>query len=304
VLAARWALVPVVIYGLRGLPFVTANGLKRRLLCWTETISCRLADRVISVGFSMKDKAMSAGFCQREKIKVLTSGSGNGVDAEGRFNPHKLEPGTREKTRLRYSLPQNAIVLGYVGRIVRDKGIVELAEAWQLLKDVFPDLYLLLVGAKEGQDQVPPEVLKRLEADPRVRLTGRVGDPAPFYASMDILTLPTYREGFPNTPLEAAAMELPAVVSAVDGCIEAVVDGITGLLVPPKNGPALAAALDHLLRHPEVRASMGRAGRERVLRDFRPEDIWQGMYEHYLDLLARKNFKVLRPGDLSRGEGR
>jgi len=119
-----------------------------------------------------------------------------------------------------------------------------------------------------------------------VRLAGAVGDPAPLYAVMDILTLPTYREGFPNTPLEAAAMELPVVASAVDGCTEAVVDGLTGLLVPPRDSRALAAALQRLIEDPELRKQMGQTARQRVLREFKPEIIWQGLYQEYLDLLS------------------
>ncbi len=286
VLAARLARVPVVIYSMRGLPFVTATGLKRRLLCWSETVSCGLADRVISVGFSLLEKGVAAGFCNGDKIKVLASGSSNGVDAEGRFNPQRLEAGSREKTRLHYRLPQDAIVLGFMGRIVRDKGLVELAAAWRFLREVFPELFLLLVGPVEDRDPVPPEVLKHLEADPRVRLVGAVGDPAPFYAAMDILTLPTYREGFPNTPLEAAAMELPVVATDVDGCVEAVMYGLTGLLVPPRDSKALAAALQQLIEDPELRKQMGQAGRRRVLREFKPENIWKELYQEYRDLLG------------------
>jgi glycosyltransferase involved in cell wall biosynthesis len=284
VLAARLARVPVVIYGMHGLPFVTAQGLKRKLLCWTEAISCRVAHRVIAVSFSMRQRALAEGFCREDKIRVLGLGSANGVDAEGRFNPEKLRPGVREETRKIYHIPEGSPVLGFVGRIVKDKGIIELAEAWNLLRTEFPSLYLILVGGVESQDPVPAPILEQLKADPRVRFCGHVSDPIPLYAIMDILTLPTYREGFPVSVLEAAAMGLPVVATRVDGCTEAVVDGATGVLVPPRNAMELALAIARLMVNPELRRRLGEAGRQRVLREFRPEIICQELYKNYLEL--------------------
>jgi glycosyltransferase involved in cell wall biosynthesis len=284
-IAARMAGVPVVIYGMRGLPFVTASGLKRRVLCWSEYLSCHLAHRIIAVSQSIRHQAIASGFCSPEKIHVLGCGSGNGVAASERFNPDKVPPDLRYRIREQYQIPPDALVLGYVGRIVKDKGIVDLAEAWQILRNSFPHLHLMMVGPIEPQDPVPAEVLHRLEHDPRVHFTGSVMDPIPFYAAMDILTLPTYREGFPNTPLEGAAMQLPIVATCVDGCVEAVVDGVTGILVPPKDSATLAEAVRLLLINPGMRQQFGQAGRERVLCDFVPEKIWQSLLENYYELL-------------------
>ena len=288
VIAARLARIPVVVYTIHGLPFTTAQGIKRKLLCWSETVACRLANRVFAVSLANKTDAVAQGFCPKEKIQILGSGSCNGVEAEQRFNPQKLAPGTREELRNCYRIKADALVLGYVGRIVRDKGIAELAEAWQSLRRKFPSLYLLLVGPEEPQDPVPATLLSRLKEDPRVIFVGWEGNTPPFYAAMDLLVLPTYREGFPIVPLEAAAMQLPVVATNVDGCSEAVRDGVTGLLVPPRDSQALAAAIERLVLDPELRHRMGQAGRQRALKDFRPEAIWQALYENYLELLNAK----------------
>ena len=173
VIAARLARVPIVIYGMRGLPFVTAKGLKRKILMLSETVACRLADRVTAVSFANRDQAIAAGFCPPQKIVVLGKGSSNGVDAECRFNPQKLPAKIRERIRQQYRIPAKALVLGFVGRIVRDKGIVELATAWQRLRDRYPNLYLLLAGPIEPQDPIPIDVLEALQTDPRVKLIGR-----------------------------------------------------------------------------------------------------------------------------------
>jgi glycosyltransferase involved in cell wall biosynthesis len=286
VAAARLAGVPVVLYGMRGLPFVTATGLKRQILCWSETVACRLAHRIITNSLANRRCALAQGFCRPGKIHVLGGGSSNGVDAAGRFNPAGLPPGAREATRTWCRVPPGCKVLGYVGRLVRDKGIKELEEAWRQVRAVFPDLYLLLVGRVEPQDPVPPEVLARLAADPRVRFAGPVQDPAPYYAAMDVLALPSYREGFPNTPLEAAAMRVPVIATTADGGAEAVVHGVTGLLVPPRDAAALGEAIRRLLLDHNLRQRMGAAGRDRVLKDFRPEVIWQALFEIYAELLG------------------
>lgn len=106
---------------------------------------------------------------------------------------------------------------------------------------------------------------------------------------MDINVLPTYREGFPVSPLEAAAMKVPVVATDVDGCPEAVEDGLTGIVVPPKNSRALSEAIEELINNSEKRYAMGQAGRKRVLEKFQPEIIWQALFKTYIELLKQNN---------------
>lgn len=286
-IAARLAGIRVRVYHLRGLPLATASGWRRRLLLAAERTACRLAQRVIAVSGSLRDAALAERLCPPEKIVVLAGGSGQGVDAAGRFNPERLPPAARGEARRRWGLPAEARVLGFLGRLVRDKGIVELAVAWDDLAKRYPDLHLLLVGPEEPRDPVPPEVLAALQRHPRVRFAGLVEDTPLAYATCDLVTLPTYREGFPNVPLEAAAMGLPVVATRVPGCVDAVIDGETGLLVPPRDAEALARAISRYLDDPELARRHGQAGRARVLADFRREGIWEALAATYEDLLAR-----------------
>lgn len=294
-ISAWLAGVPVRIYHMRGLPLMTATGYKRWLLWWSEKVSCLLADQVICVSHSLRDVAVSEGLCPASKIKVLLGGSSNGVDATGRYNPNCFDAGVGQAIRRQYGIPADAPVVGFVGRLVRDKGISELVEAWNLLRDEFPHLHLLIVGPFEPQDPVPADVEQILRHDARIHLTGGTQDTSPLYAAMDILTLPTYREGFPNTPLEAAAMQLPVVATRIPGCIDAVQDGVTGTLVPPRNAEALAQAIRGYLNHPELGQQHGQAGRDRVLQSFRQEAIWDAFYQEYMRLLHEKGLPMPQP---------
>ena len=284
--------VPVRVYHMHGLPLMTATGAKRVLLRWTEKVACALAHRVVCVSHSLRQVALELSLCKPEKITVLLGGSANGVDAADRFNPRSLPAGTRQEVRARYGIPDTAIVLGFVGRVVGDKGIAELVKAWLVLREEFPNLRLLIVGPFESQDPLPAWAETIIRTDPRVHLAGMDWNTPPLYAAMDIVVLPTYREGFPNVPLEAAAMELPIVATTVPGCVDAVKDGITGILVPPRDAVALANALRVYIRDPELRRVHGLAGRDRVLRDFKREDIWEGIWQEYVTLLRQRGLDI------------
>lgn len=296
-IAATLMGVPVRIYHMRGLPFLAATGWKRRLLLATERVACTLAHRVFSVSESNRAVALEHRLCPPEKIKVLLGGSSNGVDAAGRFNLASLPNGARSATRARYGLPEDALVVGFIGRVVRDKGIVELAEAWRSLRERFPEAWLFVVGPIEAQDPLPDGIEESLRADPRVVLAGEDFDTPPLYAAMDVFALPTYREGFPNVLLEAAAMGLPVVATRVPGCTDAVKDGQTGTLVPSHEAPALADALAEYLRDAALRVRHGRDARQRVEAEFQQETLWSALEAEYHALLVARGLPLPVPDD-------
>jgi glycosyltransferase involved in cell wall biosynthesis len=296
-IAAALCRVPVRIYHMRGLPLMGARGWKRQLLRVTERVACGLAHEVICVSHSVRTEAVDAGLCPPGRIRVLLGGSGNGVDARGRFDPARQGDVVRRRVRTGLGVSDGDVVLGFVGRIVRDKGVVELVAAWQELRREHPEAHLLLVGPFEPQDPLLPEVEAVLHADERVHLAGMTWDTPPLYAAMDLVVLPTYREGFPNVPLEAAAMELPVVATRIPGCVDAVVEGETGLLVEPRDAADLAAAIRRYLADPALRREHGRAGRRRVLRDFRPAGIWEAIFDEYVRLLRARGLPLPRPAD-------
>jgi glycosyltransferase involved in cell wall biosynthesis len=286
-LAATLAGVPCRVYHMRGLAMVTSAGARRALLIAAERVSCALAREVICVSHSLREVAIDLDLVDPDKIVVLLGGSGNGVDAQGRFNPER-HAHARAQLRAELGIPADALVVGFIGRLVRDKGVVELARAWASLRGEYPGAHLIVAGPEEERDAVPHHILDQLRQDPSVHMMGFTRDTPRVYAASDLITLPTYREGFPNVPLEAAAMGLPVVATRIPGCVDAVDDGVTGLLVPPRDALALTQALRRYMDDPLMRAQHGQAGRARVMTDFDQRALWSALAERYDQLLKRR----------------
>ena len=309
-LAAWLNRVPCRIYTLRGLRFETTTGLKRRLLICADRLACHLAHRVICVSHSLREKAIEARLTSRKKTTVFGAGSSNGVDVE-RFTPTPARMSEAAELRRQLGIPAAAPAVGYVGRLTRDKGVPELLDAFVSLRNQFPDLRLLLVGRFEAGDPLPVETRRALETDPHVVLAGHqkrhgadpaadpgtdwpVEDVAPYYALMDVFVLPSHREGLPNVVLEAQAAGTPVVAARATGIVDAVIEGETGLLVPVGDVAALADAVASLLQNDDFARALACAGRERVQREFRQEQIWEALRTEYLALLQARNRQSVR----------
>lgn len=286
--AAALCRVPVRVYHQHGLPLITATGVKRWILHGTERVACRLAHQVICVSESVRAVAVAEGLCPPERIKVLERGSIDGIESDRTFNPACVSAESAQRVRARHRIPPDAVVIGFVGRIVRDKGLIELAGAWRALREEWPSLHLLLAGPFESQDPIPADVEATLREDPRIHLAGMVHDMPDIYRALDLLVLPTYREGLPASLLEAAAMEVPVVATRVTGCVDAVRDDETGLLVPARDVQALTAAIHRYLGDPELRRRHGASGRARVRREFDPGVVREALFQEYLRLLGER----------------
>lgn len=294
-MTAAWlAGVPVRVYHVHGLPVLMAGPIKRALLRRSDRVAGRLAHRVVCVSHSIRRAALAARLFPPEKTRVLARGTVNGLDAAVRFNPALVGLAAGQEVRARLGIPGDARVLGFIGRVVRFKGVVELAEAWRELRHRYPDLHLIVAGPFESKDPMPADVKAGLAGDPRAHLVeGWVEDTSRYYAALDVLALPSHREGFPYSLLEAAAMGLPVVSTTAPGCVDAVVDGVTGTLVPPFDAGALAAAVAAYLDDPCLRHEHGDAGRERIVRDFGQPEVWEALRADYRELLDARPGAVL-----------
>jgi glycosyltransferase involved in cell wall biosynthesis len=271
---------PARIYFLRGLKLETATGVKRLLLLGAEWMAARCADVVICNSLSLRRRALECGIASHSKLTVLGRGSSNGVDI-GRFRPGASE------TRTHLGISRDAPVIGFVGRLTRDKGIPELLGAFGALLHREPNAYLLLVGwFDDGEDALDREIRERVESHPQVIQTGFVQDTAPFYSAMDVLVLPSRREGFPNAVLEAAASGIPVVSTDCTGSCDAVVPGITGLLVPPGDSAAICEAVLNILGDPDLRGAMGKAARAWVAENYEGRHVLGRTVAFYRGLIG------------------
>lgn len=281
-LAGKLAGVPARIYTLRGLRLETARGLRRTLLATAERVAARCAHEIVCVSPSLRARATALGVISARKSKVLGSGSSNGVVLE-QFAPTPARAAAAAELRQELGIPADAPVVGFVGRLTRDKGVPELVAACRALRPHWPELRLLLVGFFEPGDPLPAALRAQIASDPQ--LIVRAADAAPYYHAMDVLALPTHREGFPNVALEAAAAGKPIVAAAATGVVDAVVHGETGLLAPVGDAPALSAALESLLRDPRLARRLGDQARARVAREFARERVCASWAAEYAQLL-------------------
>lgn len=270
-IAGTLAGVPRRVYELWGLRLETASGLARRVFWMLEALTMRLSNIVIANSRSMAARAGELRLNGRKSVQVLGAGSSHGVDTS-RFDRVASIASIDSGSSATLTDP-DAPVVGFVGRVHPDKGIDTLVQALHLCADRGLNAQLLVVGGGEGA-WVGPEI--RGEGSViRIHSTGFTDDVRPMLNVMDVLVLPSRREGFPNVVLEAAAMEIPAIVSNATGCVDSVSDGETGIVVPVDDASALATAIQDLLLDSPRRRQMGRAARRRVLDDFQPEEIWK-----------------------------
>ncbi len=298
-IAARLAQVPVRIYMLRGLKLETAAGPKRRLLLWAERVAAACAQVVLCNSQSVRAEALALQVAPEGKLQMLGDGSSNGVDVE-RFSPGACN------LRTSLGIPEKTPVVGFVGRLTRDKGIPELIEAFQTILAREPEARLLLVGWFDAaEDELAADVRARIASHPRIHCTGFVADTAPYYRAMDVMVLPTWREGFPNVVLEAAATGVPVITTLCTGSRDSVVPEVTGLLIPPGYPEAISEAVLKLLKNPERLAEMGRAARAWICRHYanqRVLGLTVSFYEAMLSPVEARQAAVLDAGRGLRGK--
>ena len=285
-IAAFLAKVPIRIYILWGLYYTGQTGFKYKLFKVFEKIICSISTNIIPISHEMIEFALSEGFGRKEKYEVMLNGSACGVDLE-LFDPEKWKP-FRNQIRNQFNIPENGLVIGTVARLTGDKGINELVQAFDILSNEIPRMYLLLVGEEEEKNRLDGDTVSIIRQNNRIRCTGWQNNPLPYYAAMDIFCLPTYREGFGEVNLEAQAMGLPVVSTNVIGPRESVEDGQTGFLVEPKSSKALIEPLKKLLLNPQLRKNMGEKGRTRVEQKFDRKDMIEAVVKHRLALLSKK----------------
>jgi len=278
-LAAMLCGVPRRIYMLRGLKLETCTGFKRRILLLAEQVTAACAHVVLCNSASLRTEARALGIAPEAKLHLLGDGSTNGVDVE-RFSPGPSE------VRERLGIPLDAPVIGFVGRLTRDKGVPELLDAFDMILTAAPRTRLLLVGwFDKAEDALDDELRSRIQIHSQIHFTEFVEDTSSYYRAMDVMVLPTYREGFPNVVLEAAATGIPVIATICTGSRDAVVPEVTGLLIPPGYAEAISEAVLKLLGDPERRRRMGMAARAWIVEHFQDRRVLLLTQNYYRSLM-------------------
>jgi len=285
-LAAWVARVPVRMHTVAGLPLMESRGIKRRLLVLMEELTYRCASGVYPNSFHLKTFIERNGYTRASKLHVIAGGSSNGIDTV-RFDKTPALRLSGEGLRRSLAIPPDALVFIFVGRIVRDKGIGELVQAFDTIGAVHPGAWLLLLGPYEDAlDPLDQKTKTTIDAHDRIARVGFQEDVRPYLSMADVLVFPSYREGFPNVPLQAGCFGLPSIVTDINGCNEIIGEGVNGLIVPPKDESALARAMERMITDEALRSRCGAGARERIVTRYQQQVVWDALYREYMRLLG------------------
>jgi len=282
--AAWMTRVPIRIHTFTGLVFPTATGLKRKILMTTDRLTCLCATNIIPEGEGVKSDLQNNKIT-RKPLKVLGFGNVRGIDLE--YYKRRTEVlAVAEKIR-----KKGVFTFLFVGRIVADKGINELCAAFNTLHREFPNTCLRLVGLFEDDlDPVTSETRSLIDNQESIECVGAKynDDLLACYASADCFVMPSYREGFPNTVIEAGAMDLPSIVTDINGSREIIVEGENGLIVPPKDQRALLDAMTRMLIDDNARNAMSANARNMIADRFEQGFVRKCLYDYYRELLDKR----------------
>lgn len=282
--AAKSAKIPVRLYCQWGMVYVTMSGIKRKIFKAIERMVCRFSTQI------QPDSTGNLEFCRKEglydetKSLVIWNGSAKGLDLTA-FDVSKKAEYSKE-IKEKYNIPEDVPIIGFVGRLGKEKGCNELFRAFKALKEQFSTLKLLFVGPIEKEDTIEPELLAYFRESDDIIKTGRVTNVEKYTSAMDVFVLPSYREGFGMSVIEASAMEVPVVVTKYPGPSSAMEEGVTGISVPVKDSDALTIAVADLLENREKSLAMGRAGRIFVEQNFEQKEFIKRYMENRMNLLG------------------
>jgi glycosyltransferase involved in cell wall biosynthesis len=280
-LAAYIARVPVRMHTVAGMPLMEATGFKRRILNLVERITYFCATRVYPNSKGLQDFIIQSTFCKATKLKVLGSGSSNGIDTSY-FDPDQVSENQKETLKKELHIKSTDYVYCFVGRLVKDKGIDELIQAFAAISDKNKAAKLILVGHTEADlDPLLPETLRSVEFNENIIEVGFQNDVRPYLSIAHVFTFPSYREGFPNVVLQANAMGIPCIVSDINGCNEIISSGDNGLIIPSKNSSILQEKMELISTDPNQIKLNKTEIRAFIKTKFERKVFWQLLLDEY-----------------------
>ncbi len=273
------------VFTLHGLVSDSREGFQGWMMSRFEKLSCSLAQKVLVVSPSLAQHAIRRGLLSPHKSVVIGKGSYNGIDLN-RFQRTPLVMTQVDALRAAQHIAEHHFVFGFVGRITTDKGIDLLMTAFEQLCIEDARVRLVMAGPLDQENALPSALLQRLNHHHGVRLLGKVSDIVPVYPMMQVLVLSSYREGFGNVLLEAAAMGIPVIAPSIPGCSDAMKPGVNGSSFPKGDVAALFQAMKTYVDNPSLREQHASAGRA-FAKGFDPVSIWDGQLAVYHSLMDK-----------------
>lgn len=298
-LAARLAGVSIVINTIHGFYFTNhTHPLSRKLFIAMEKVAASCSDIIWSQNMEDIETAVQERICPADKIRYL----GNGIDLN-RFDRTRISQETIQEKRTELQLPVSAPVIGFVGRLVTEKGVHELLKAALVVRERFPDVRFLIVGSTDSdkRDAITAQVVHDYRLEANCLFTGQRDDTPELFALMDVFVLPSHREGLPRAPMEASAMGVPCVVTDVRGCREVVAHEQNGLIVPLQDVAALAQAIIRLLEDKPLAQRLGETGRRIAAERFDERLVFAKVKGEYVRLLREKGLPVPEAAHMEMG---
>ncbi|WP_374330105.1 glycosyltransferase family 4 protein [Soonwooa sp.] len=288
-LAAKLAGVPHRLHTVAGLPLMEAQGLKRKILMLVEQLTYTAATHVYPNSKGLSDFILENKLTTRSKLKVIANGSSNGIDTTY-FDKDNLDQNDLLVLKKSLKIEDDDKVFIFVGRLVGDKGLNELIEAFDEIGKDNVKTKLILVGTFEDElDPLQTSTLEKIKSNSNIINVGWQTDVRPYLAIADILTFPSYREGFPNVVMQAGAMGLASIVSNINGCNEIIIEYKNGLIIPVKNKKALAEAMQKLLNDQALLNSLKTNARPMIVDRYQQQVVWDALLTEYKSLLGARS---------------
>ena len=277
-IAAKLCRVPHRIHTFTGLIWPTASGLKRKILIATDKLLCSCATIIIPEGNGVKQDLLSARITSKP-LNVLANGNVRGID----LNHYRRSDEVVQQAKILRK--DNTITYIFIGRLVADKGITELVNAFVKLNQLHDNTRLLLVGPKEQTiSPLPSHILQTIESHKSIEAVGMQHDIRPWLAAADVFVFPSYREGFPNVVIEAGAMALPSIVTDINGSNEIIIEGKNGLIIPSHDSDSLFNSMFRLYSDSSLRQSLSRNARDLIADRFDCHLVRKALYDLYSSL--------------------
>lgn len=282
---AMMARVPVRMHTVAGLPLLETTGLKKIILKIIEKLTYSCSTRVYPNSRKLYELLIKENFAKKEKFAIIAQGSSNGIDLHY-FNPNAIEEESLLGIKKSLGITKDTFVFIFIGRLVKDKGLNELITAFSEFRN--KNLKLVLVGQQEPDlDPLSAKTLEYIQKNNRIVSVGFQKDVRPYLAISNCLVLPSYREGFPNVVLQAGAMNLPSIVSDINGCNEIIIEGRNGIIIEPKNVISLFRAMKKMKENPIWYAELRANSRGLIRERYNQQTIWEELFVEYKSVIQK-----------------